>query len=115
VPAAGLVALLVTLAVVAWGLGLLVLRPLAAMSRAADQIAGGNLDVQLPPSQAREVAEVAAALAGMSAALRAALRRQAALEEERGLFIGARTPRSSTWNRRPSRSRSTWERSCGRR
>jgi signal transduction histidine kinase len=89
VPAAGLTALLVALAVVAWGLGRLVLRPLAAMSRAAEQIAGGNLDVRLPPSQAREVAEVAAALAGMSAALRAALQRQAALEEERRLFIGA--------------------------
>jgi signal transduction histidine kinase len=35
------------------------------------------------------VAEVAAALAGMSAALRAALERQAALEDERRLFIGA--------------------------
>jgi signal transduction histidine kinase len=89
VPAAGLAALLVALAVVAWGLGRLVLRPLAAMSRAADQIAGGNLDVRLPPSRAHEVAEVAAALAGMSAALRAALQRQAALEEERRLFIGA--------------------------
>jgi signal transduction histidine kinase len=89
VPAAGLAALLVALAVVAWGLRRLVLRPLAAMSRAADQIAGGNLDVRLPLSRAREVAEVAAALAGMSAALRAALQRQAALEEERRLFIGA--------------------------
>jgi signal transduction histidine kinase len=89
VPAAGLAALLVALAVVAWGLGRLVLRPLAAMSRAAGQIAGGSLDVRLPPSQVREVAEVAAALAGMSAALGAALQRQAALEEERRLFIGA--------------------------
>jgi signal transduction histidine kinase len=89
VPLAGLAALLATLAVVAWGVGRLVLRPLAAMSRAADQIAGGNLDVRLPPSRAREVAEVAAALAGMSAALHAALERQAALEDERRLFIGA--------------------------
>lgn len=89
VPAAGLAALLVTLAAVAWGLGRLVLRPLAAMSRAADQIAGGNLDVRLPPSRAHEVALVAAALAGMNAALQAALQRQAALEEERRLFIGA--------------------------
>ncbi len=89
VPVAGPAVLLVTLAVVAWGLGRLVLRPLAALSQAADQIAGGNLEVRLPPSQAREVAEVAAALAGMSAALRAALQRQAALEEERRLFIGA--------------------------
>jgi signal transduction histidine kinase len=89
VPLAGLAALLAALAVVAWGLGRLLLRPLAAMSRAADQIAGGNLEVRLPPSRAREVAEVAAALAGMSAALQAALQRQGALEEERRLFLGA--------------------------
>ena len=89
VPLAGLAALLLALAVVAWGLGRLLLHPLAAMSQAAEQIAGGNLDVRLPPSRAREVAEVAAALAGMSEALREALQRQAALEEERRLFIGA--------------------------
>jgi signal transduction histidine kinase len=89
VPAAGLAALVATLAVVAWCVGRLVLRPLAAMSRAADQIAGGDLNVWLPASQAREVAEVASALAGMSAALQAALARQASLEEERKLFIGA--------------------------
>lgn len=89
VPLAGLAALLGALAVVAWSLGRLVLRPLAAMSRAADQIAGGNLEVRLPPSRAREVAEVATALAGMSAALQTSLRRQSALEEERKLFIGA--------------------------
>jgi signal transduction histidine kinase len=59
------------------------------MSRAADQIAGGHLDVRLPPSRAREVAEVATALMGMSSALRAALQRQATLEEERRLFVGA--------------------------
>ncbi len=89
VPVAGLAALLVTLGAVTWGLGLLVLRPLAAMSRAAGQIAGGDLEVRLSSSRAREVAEVAEALTGMSAALREALRRQDALEEERRLFIGA--------------------------
>lgn len=89
VPAGGLVALLAALTVVTWGLGRMVLRPLAAMSRAAHQIAGGNLDVRLPLSQAREVAEVAAALMGMSTALQSALQRQAALEEERRLFVGA--------------------------
>jgi len=70
-------------------LGRLVLRPLAAMSRAAQGIAGGDLDVHLPSSPAREVTEVAAALEGMSAALREALTRQNRLEEERRLFIGA--------------------------
>lgn len=86
---AGGVALVLTLSVVAWFLARSVLRPLAAMSRAARQIAGGNLDVRLPPSRTREVAEVATALAAMSAALQQSLERQATLEEERRLFIGA--------------------------
>jgi signal transduction histidine kinase len=88
-PLAGLVALLLTLALVAWLLVRLVLRPLAAMRRAARQIAGGEWEIRLPPSRAREVAEVSAALTGMSAALRESLGRQAALEEERRLFVGA--------------------------
>lgn len=88
-PLAGWIALLLTLSLLAWFLVRSVLRPLAAMSRAARQIAGGDLNVRLPPSQTREVAEVAAALATMSAALREALERQVALEEERRLFIGA--------------------------
>ncbi len=89
VPASGAMALLLTLAAVTWFLGRAVLRPLAAMSRAVEQIAGGDLDVSLPSSQAREVAEVAGALAALSAALREALDRQTALEEERRLFISA--------------------------
>jgi signal transduction histidine kinase len=88
-PLAGLVALLLTLALVAWLLVRLVLRPLAAMRQAARQIAGGEWEIHLPPSRAREVAEVSAALTGMSAALRESLGRQAALEEERRLFVGA--------------------------
>ncbi len=85
--AAGAILLVLVGAIVL--LGRLVLRPLAAMSRAAQSIAGGDLDVRLPSSPAREVAEVAAALEGMSAALREALTRQNRLEEERRLFIGA--------------------------
>jgi len=95
-PLAAAGAILLVLAAAIWLLGRAVLRPLAAMGRAAEGIAGGELDVRLPPSRAREVAEVAAALEGMSAALRASLERQSALEEERRrieeerkLFIGA--------------------------
>ncbi len=86
--AAGAAILLVLVGAVGL-LGRLVLRPLAAMSRAAQGIAGGDLEVRLPSSPAREVAEVAAALEGMSAALRESLTRQKGLEEERRLFIGA--------------------------
>lgn len=78
-----------TLAIVLWLIGQPVLRPLAAMSQAAEDIAGGDLDVQLPPTPVREIAEVSAALEGMSATLRSSLARQAALEEERRLFVGA--------------------------
>ncbi len=95
-PLAAAGAILLVLAVVVWLLGRSVLRPLAAMNRAVGGIAGGDLDVRLPSSAAREVAEVGAALEGMSAELRASLERQAALEaerqrleEERKLFIGA--------------------------
>lgn len=78
-----------TLAVVVWLVGWPVLRPLADMSGAVESMAGGDLEVHLPPSPVREIAEVSEALAGMSAALRKSLARQAALEEERRLFIGA--------------------------
>jgi signal transduction histidine kinase len=86
---AGLVSLVLTLAVVAAVLGHSVLRPLAAMSQVAQRIGGGDLEVRLPSSRAREVAAVSAALATMSAGLREAVRRQAELEQERRLFIGA--------------------------
>ncbi len=95
-PLAAVGAIGLVLAVVVWLLGRSVLRPLAAMNRAVEGIAGGDLEVRLPPSRAREVAAVGAALEGMSAALRESLQRQSALEEERrlieeerGLFIGA--------------------------
>ena len=78
-----------TLAIVVWLIGQPVLRPLAEMSQAAEGIAGGDLEVELSPSPVREVAEVGAALEGMSGALRESLSRQAVLEEERRLFVGA--------------------------
>jgi signal transduction histidine kinase len=78
-----------TLAIVVWLVGQPVLRPLAALSAAAEEIAGGDLEVHLPTSPVREIAEVTAALEGMSGALRDSLTKQAAIEGERRLFIGA--------------------------
>jgi signal transduction histidine kinase len=88
-PEAALLAVVLILAVAIWLFGRSVLRPLAALDRAVAGIAGGDLDVHLPRSSAREVAEVSAAVEGMSAALRESLTRQNAVEEERRLFIGA--------------------------
>ena len=89
IPVAGLSTLLLTLGAVGWFLGHTLVKPLAATSRAAGLVAAGNLDIMLPHSAVREVAELNAAFAAMSAELRASLHQQAALEEERRLFIGA--------------------------
>jgi signal transduction histidine kinase len=89
VPLSGFVALLLTLIGVAWFLGRSVLKPLAAMSQAARQIAAGDLDFQIPASQVREVAEVRAAFQAMGDELRGSIERQAELEEERRFFVSA--------------------------
>ncbi|MDB5077331.1 MAG: histidine kinase [Chloroflexi bacterium] len=88
-PLAGVLTFSLALAFVAWLMRRSVLRPLAAMSEAAESIAGGDLDLHFPPSAVREIAEVTAALEGMSGALKDSLVRQSALEEDRRLFIGA--------------------------
>lgn len=84
-----LVVFALTMASIAWLAGRTVLRPLAAMRAAARQIASGDLDIHPPDSALHEVADVADALAAMGAALHESLRRQADLEQERRLVIGA--------------------------
>jgi signal transduction histidine kinase len=69
--------------------GRTVVKPLAATSAAAADIAGGNLDISLPSSRVREVAELNSAFEGMATALSDSLAHEAALEQERRLFIGA--------------------------
>jgi signal transduction histidine kinase len=81
--------LALTLTGIAYFFGRTMLRPLAATSRAARQIADGDLDISLPKSRVREVAEVSDAFESMSAALRNSLEEQAEQEQERRLFIGA--------------------------
>ncbi|HEU5347735.1 MAG TPA: HAMP domain-containing sensor histidine kinase, partial [Ktedonobacterales bacterium] len=78
-----------TLAIVLWLIGQPVIRPLIEMGHAAESIAGGNLNVRLARSPVHEIAEVSAALEGMTVTLRESLARQEALENERRLFIGA--------------------------
>ena len=86
---AGILAFIGTLGGVIWFVGPAVLRPLAAMGQAAQAIAAGNLDVTIPASRVREVAAVSAAFAAMGSALRASIEREAELEQERRLFVGA--------------------------
>jgi signal transduction histidine kinase len=82
-------AFLITALCVAWLTGHTVLRPLTAMRQAARQIAGGDLEIHLPDPPLREVAEVADAFDAMGTALRGSLERQAELEQQRRLVIGA--------------------------
>lgn len=88
-PLAELGAFALALAIVVWLIGQPVIRPLTEMANAAEGIAGGQLDVRLPRSPVHEIAEVSAALEGMTATLRESLDRQHALEGERRFFIGA--------------------------
>jgi signal transduction histidine kinase len=88
-PLAELGAFALALAIVVWLIGQPVIRPLTEMANAAESIAGGQLDVRLPRSPVYEIAEVSAALEGMTATLRESLDRQHSLEGERRFFIGA--------------------------
>ena len=88
-PLTELGAFALALAIVVWLIGQPVIRPLTEMANAAESIAGGQLDVRLPRSPVYEIAEVSAALEGMSATLRESLDRQHSLENERRFFIGA--------------------------
>jgi signal transduction histidine kinase len=89
VPVALIAALALALTGIAWFLRRSILDPLTATSDAAARVAAGELDIRLPGSRVREVAELNEAFEGMSAALRRSLGRQARMEQERRMFISA--------------------------
>lgn len=81
IPLVGFSTLLLTISIIAWLLGRMILRPLAATSTAARKVARGDLDFTIPESRVREVTEVSTAFQAMSDGLRESLRQQAELEE----------------------------------
>lgn len=87
--AAGAVTLALTVAATGIFLGRHVVRPLAAISRAAPAVPYGEADLRLPATRVGEVAAAATALQVMSGNLHAALDQQADMEEQRRQFIGA--------------------------
>lgn len=89
VPVALLAALALALAGIAWFLRRSILDPLTATSEAAGRVAAGELDIRLPGSRVREVAELNAAFEGMSAALQRSLERQERMEQDRRMLISA--------------------------
>jgi diguanylate cyclase (GGDEF)-like protein len=62
--------LLLVVGSLAYGLGLLVVLPLERLSRAADQVAGGDLDVEVPVSGGGEVSQLTAVFNDMVRRLR---------------------------------------------
>ncbi|MFW6074981.1 MAG: HAMP domain-containing sensor histidine kinase [Chloroflexota bacterium] len=88
-PVVALATLLLTLGGIAWFLGRTVVEPLRAASRAAGQIAAGDLTVSLPSSRVREVGDVNRAMEAMSEGLRESVEQRAELEQERRAFISA--------------------------
>jgi signal transduction histidine kinase len=84
----GVVFVTVTIAI-AWVFGRMTVRPLQAAHRAAQQVTAGDLAVTLPRSRVTELDQVNVAFEGMAAELHRSLEQEAALEEERRLFIAA--------------------------
>lgn len=89
VPISYFVFLILTFIGIALFFGRTVVKPLAATSVAAGDVAGGNLDITLPRSRVREVRELNAAFEGMAVELKESLEHEAKLEEERKQFISA--------------------------
>jgi signal transduction histidine kinase len=89
IPVALFSALLFTLTGIAWFLRRAVVRPLESTSEAARRIARGELDISLPYSRVREVAELKSAFEAMSDELQTSLEHRAAMEGERRMFIAA--------------------------
>jgi signal transduction histidine kinase len=89
IPVALVAALVLTLGGIAFFLRRSVVRPLESTSEAARRIARGEMDIALPHSRVREVAELKNAFEAMSDELRTSLEHRAAMEGERRMFIAA--------------------------
>jgi signal transduction histidine kinase len=81
--------LLAGLAITVWLAGRWIVNPLSRLSNEVDKIAGGDLAVAAPPSRISEVANVAAAIDGMAAALGESGQEQAAADDARRFLVTA--------------------------
>lgn len=70
-------------------IGWSVLKPLQAMSAAANKVGKHDLDFELPSSRVREINQALTAFTAMRGELRVALARQQELEHERRFYISA--------------------------
>lgn len=86
---AALAGIALAVGAIGYGLRRWMVKPLEAMGRGARGIAEGDLDVALPESRIREIADVRDGFETMVAGLRRSLAEREALEEERRFLIGA--------------------------
>ncbi len=83
----GIVALLAGLAVVVWLAGRWMVTPLARLSAQVDKVAGGDLTIAVPRSRIGEIANIAQAVEGMTAALGETAQRRAEADEARRFLV----------------------------
>jgi signal transduction histidine kinase len=83
----GIAVLLVGLAVAIWLVGRWMVAPLARLSMEVDRVAGGDLTIAVPRSRIGEIANIAQAVEGMTAALDETAQRRAEADEARRFLI----------------------------
>jgi len=83
----GLLVLLAGLAVMVWLAGRWMVAPLTRLSDQVDKVAGGDLTIEVPRSRVGEIANIAQALEGMTAALGESARKRAEAEEARQFLV----------------------------
>jgi signal transduction histidine kinase len=84
---AGVLVLLAGLAVAVWLAGRWMVTPLTRLSAQVDKVAGGDLAIAVPRSRIGEVANVAQAVEGMTAALGEAAQKRAEADEARRFLV----------------------------
>ena len=84
---AGIVVLLAGLAVAVWLAGRWMAVPLARLSAQVDKVAGGDLTIAVPRSRIGEIANIAQAVEGMTAALGETAQRRAEADEARRFLV----------------------------
>ena len=83
----GVLVLLVGLAVAVWLAGRWMVAPLARLSTEVDKVAGGDLTIAVPRSRIGEVANIAQAVEGMTAALGETAQRRAEADDARRFLV----------------------------
>ena len=83
----GIIVLLAGLAVAVWLAGRWMVAPLARLSAQVDKVAGGDLAIAVPRSRIGEIANIAQAVEGMTAALGETAQRRAEADEARRFLV----------------------------